>query len=70
MYIVGTAQELGPPGGPAHMQVPPPQSISKLPQVNRQSVQDLRQLREIAEANRILFLLVQRGDRALMLQIR
>jgi len=39
-------------------------------QVNRQSVRDLRQLQEIAESNRILFLLVQRGDRALMLQIR
>lgn len=38
--------------------------------VNRQPVQNLLQLRAIAEANQILFLLVQRGDRALMLQIR
>ena len=38
--------------------------------VNRQQVRDLQQLREIADANRILFLLVQRGDRSLMLQIR
>jgi serine protease Do/serine protease DegQ len=38
--------------------------------VNRQAVQNLLQLRAIAEANQILFLLVQRGDRALMLQIR
>jgi len=39
-------------------------------QVNRRPVQNLRQLQEIAGENRILFLLVQRGDRALMLQIR
>lgn len=39
-------------------------------QVNRRSVRNLQQLREIAGANRILFLLVQRGDRAIMLQIR
>ena len=38
--------------------------------VNRRRVGDLQQLTEIARANRILFLLVQRGDRALMLQIR
>ncbi len=38
--------------------------------VNRQQVQNLPQLQEIADANRILFLLVQRGDRTLMLQIR
>ena len=38
--------------------------------VNRQQVQNLQQLRAIADANRILFLLVQRGDRSLMLQIR
>jgi serine protease Do/serine protease DegQ len=38
--------------------------------VNRRAVRDLQQLTEIARANRILFLLVQRGDRALMLQIR
>jgi serine protease Do/serine protease DegQ len=38
--------------------------------VNRQPVQNLQQLRAIAESNQILFLLVRRGDRALMLQIR
>lgn len=38
--------------------------------VNRQQVQNLQQLQEIADSNRILFLLVQRGDRSLMLQIR
>ncbi|MGH8221646.1 MAG: DegQ family serine endoprotease [Woeseiaceae bacterium] len=38
--------------------------------VNRRPVQNLQQLRDIAVDNRILFLLVQRGDRALMLQIR
>jgi S1-C subfamily serine protease len=38
--------------------------------VNRRAVRNVQQLREIAAANRILFLLVQRGDRSLMLQIR
>ncbi len=38
--------------------------------VNRRSVQDLRELRALAQGNRILFLLVRRGDRQLMLQIR
>jgi Do/DeqQ family serine protease len=38
--------------------------------VNRKQVQNLQQLQEIADANRILFLLVERGDRSLMLQIR
>lgn len=38
--------------------------------VNRRRVSNLQQLTEIASQNRILFLLVQRGDRALMLQIR
>ncbi len=38
--------------------------------VNRRSVRNLQQLRELAAGNRILFLLVQRGDRAIMLQIR
>jgi serine protease Do/serine protease DegQ len=38
--------------------------------VNRQPVQNIQQLQEIASANRILFLLVRRGDRQLMLQIR
>lgn len=39
-------------------------------QVNRHTVQNLQQLQSIAENNSILFLLVRRGDRALMLQIR
>ncbi len=39
-------------------------------QVNRRTVRNLQQLTEIARENRILFLLVRRGDRALMLQIR
>jgi serine protease Do/serine protease DegQ len=38
--------------------------------VNRRPVRSLAELNEIASSNRILFLLVQRGDRALMLQIR
>ncbi len=38
--------------------------------VNRQQVQNLQQMSAIASTNRILFLLVQRGDRSLMLQIR
>ena len=38
--------------------------------VNRRSVQDMRELRAVAQGNRILFLLVRRGDRQLMLQIR
>jgi serine protease Do/serine protease DegQ len=38
--------------------------------VNRRPVGDLRELRDVAQGNRILFLLVQRGDRQLMLQIR
>ena len=38
--------------------------------VNRRPVRDLQQLAEIARANSILFLLVQRGNRQLMLQIR
>ncbi|MGB5346323.1 MAG: DegQ family serine endoprotease [Woeseia sp.] len=38
--------------------------------VNRQGIVNLNQLQQIAEQNRILFLLVQRGDRSLMLQIR
>ena len=39
-------------------------------QVNRRPVRNLQQFTEIASNNSILFLLVQRGDRALMLQIR
>ncbi len=38
--------------------------------VNRQPVGNIQQLRDIASGNRILFLLVRRGDRQLMLQIR
>ncbi|MDJ0711133.1 MAG: Do family serine endopeptidase [Woeseiaceae bacterium] len=38
--------------------------------VNRVLVRDLADLRSIAGNNRILFLLVRRGDRSLMLQIR
>ncbi|MDH4072166.1 MAG: Do family serine endopeptidase [Gammaproteobacteria bacterium] len=38
--------------------------------VNRRPVQNIAQLREVAAANRILFLLVRRGDRQLMLQVR
>jgi serine protease Do/serine protease DegQ len=38
--------------------------------VNRRTIRNVQQLRDIAAANRILFLLVQRGDRSLMLQIR
>jgi len=38
--------------------------------VNRRSVANLAELRTIARGSRILFLLVQRGDRQLMLQIR
>jgi serine protease Do/serine protease DegQ len=38
--------------------------------VNRHEVRTLDQLAEIAAVSRILFLLVQRGDRAIMLQIR
>lgn len=38
--------------------------------VNRRTVADLRELRAVAQGNSILFLLVQRGDRQLMLQIR
>jgi serine protease Do/serine protease DegQ len=39
-------------------------------QANRRDVRNLDQLREVAEGSRILFLLVRRGDRQLMLQIR
>jgi len=38
--------------------------------VNRRVVRNLQDLSAIAQDNRILFLLVQRGDRSLMLQIR
>jgi S1-C subfamily serine protease len=38
--------------------------------VNRRPVRTLAELNQIASSNSILFLLVERGDRALMLQIR
>ncbi|MEJ2256083.1 MAG: Do family serine endopeptidase [Woeseiaceae bacterium] len=38
--------------------------------VNRVLVRNLRDLQQVAGSSRILFLLVQRGDRSLMLQIR
>jgi len=38
--------------------------------VNRRAVRDIDDLTAIAQNNRILFLLVQRGDRSIMLQIR
>jgi Do/DeqQ family serine protease len=38
--------------------------------INRRPVRSLAELNEVASSSRILFLLVQRGDRALMLQIR
>ncbi len=38
--------------------------------VNRRPVRSLAELNEIAGSNRILFLLVERGERALMLQVR
>jgi len=38
--------------------------------VNRRGIRNLQQLAEIARDNRILFLMVQRGDRSLMFQIR
>ena len=38
--------------------------------VNRRPVRSLAELNAIASNNDILFLLVQRGDRALMLQVR
>jgi len=38
--------------------------------INRRSVQNLQQLSEVASNSNILFLLVRRGDRDLMLQIR
>ena len=56
------------PGSPAAQRGLRPGDI--ITAVNRQRVTDLQQLTEIARQNRILFLLVQRGDRALMLQIR
>ncbi len=56
------------PGSPAAQRGLRPGDV--IMAVNRQRVQNLQQLREIAASNRILFLLVRRGDRELMLQIR
>ncbi len=39
-------------------------------QANRRNVRNLNELAEVAQGSRILFLLVRRGDRQLMLQIR
>ncbi len=46
------------------------QSGDVITAVNRVLVRDLRDLQTIAQSNRILFLLIQRGERSLMLQIR
>ena len=56
------------PGSPAAQRGLRPGDI--ITAVNRNLVRDLQDLANIAENNRILFLLVQRGDRSLMLQIR
>lgn len=56
------------PGSPAAQRGLRPGDI--ITAVNRRPVQSLADLNEIASNNRILFLLVQRGDRALMLQVR
>ena len=56
------------PGSPAAQRGLRPGDI--ITAVNRNLVRDLQDLASIAENNRILFLLVQRGDRSLMLQIR
>lgn len=56
------------PGSPAAQRGLQPGDV--ITAVNRRRVQNLQQLRDIAASNRILFLLVTRGDRELMLQIR
>jgi len=56
------------PGSPAAQRGLRPGDI--ITAVNRNLVRDLQDLVSIAEDNRILFLLVQRGERSLMLQIR
>ncbi|MEX1267349.1 MAG: PDZ domain-containing protein, partial [Woeseia sp.] len=56
------------PGSPAAQRGLRPGDI--VTAVNRQRIDTLEQLRSIAQDNRILFLLVQRDDRTLMLQIR
>ena len=47
-----------------------PSINSALRRLERLSSLDEQQLTELAKNNRILFLLVQRDDRALMLQVR
>ena len=56
------------PGSPAAQRGLRPGDI--ITAVNRNRVGNLQDLAAIAQNNRILFLLVQRGDRSLMLQIR
>ena len=56
------------PGSPAAQRGLRPGDI--ITAVNRRAVGNLRELREVAADNSILFLLVRRGDRAIMLQIR
>ncbi|HZW60364.1 MAG TPA: PDZ domain-containing protein, partial [Woeseiaceae bacterium] len=56
------------PGSPASQRGLRPGDI--ITAVNRQRVANLQQFRELAANSRILFLLVQRDDRTLMLQIR
>ncbi|MBT8101546.1 MAG: DegQ family serine endoprotease [Gammaproteobacteria bacterium] len=56
------------PGSPAAQRGLRPGDV--ITAVNRTLVRNLEDLAAIAENNRILFLLVQRGDRSLMLQIR
>lgn len=56
------------PGSPAAQRDLQPGDL--IIQANRREVQNIRQLQEVAAGSRILFLLVRRGDRQLMLQIR
>jgi serine protease Do/serine protease DegQ len=63
--VVVTEVELGSPAAQRGLR-----SGDVIIAVNRRQVQDLRELRAVAQGNRILFLLVRRGDRQLMLQIR
>ena len=56
------------PGSPAAQRGLRPGDI--ITAVNRNRVLNLQDLAAVAESSRILFLLVQRGDRSLMLQIR
>jgi len=56
------------PGSPAAQRGLRPGDL--ITAVNRNRITDLQDLAAVAQNNRILFLLVQRGDRSLMLQIR